>query len=78
VPLVRASGPAGVADAGGDPASHAEMADSLSLAFLVLHLAAPGQQPHTLAPALQAVGSHRRGPCRNDGAAAGAARASVA
>jgi DNA-directed RNA polymerase specialized sigma24 family protein len=29
------SGPAGVADTG-DPASHAEMADSLSLAFLVL------------------------------------------
>jgi RNA polymerase sigma factor (sigma-70 family) len=36
VPLVSASGPAGVADAGGDPASHAELADSLSLAFLVL------------------------------------------
>jgi RNA polymerase sigma-70 factor (ECF subfamily) len=36
VPLVPASGSAGVADAGGDPASHAEMADSLSLAFLVL------------------------------------------
>jgi RNA polymerase sigma factor (sigma-70 family) len=36
VPLVPASGPAGVADAGGDPASHAETADSLSLAFLVL------------------------------------------
>jgi RNA polymerase sigma-70 factor (ECF subfamily) len=35
-PLVRASGPAGVAEAGGDPAVHAEMADSLSLAFLVL------------------------------------------
>ena len=35
VPLVPASGPAGVADTG-DPASHAEMADSLSLAFLVL------------------------------------------
>jgi RNA polymerase sigma-70 factor (ECF subfamily) len=35
VALVPASGPAGVAD-GGDPASHAEMADSLSLAFLVL------------------------------------------
>jgi RNA polymerase sigma-70 factor (ECF subfamily) len=35
MPLVPASGPAGVADAG-DPASHAEMADSLSLAFLVL------------------------------------------
>ena len=35
-PLVPASGPAGVADAGGDPASHAELADSLSLAFLVL------------------------------------------
>jgi RNA polymerase sigma factor (sigma-70 family) len=34
VPLVPASGPAGAA--GGDPASHAEMADSLSLAFLVL------------------------------------------
>jgi RNA polymerase sigma factor (sigma-70 family) len=34
-PLVAASGPAGVADTG-DPASHAEMADSLSLAFLVL------------------------------------------
>jgi RNA polymerase sigma-70 factor (ECF subfamily) len=34
VPLVQASGPAGAA--GGDPASHAEMADSLSLAFLVL------------------------------------------
>ncbi len=32
--LVPASGPAGVA--GGDPAGHAEMADSLSLAFLVL------------------------------------------
>jgi RNA polymerase sigma-70 factor (ECF subfamily) len=29
-------GPAGVADAGGDPAGHAEMADSLSLALLVL------------------------------------------
>jgi RNA polymerase sigma factor (sigma-70 family) len=36
VPLVPASGPAGVAGAGGDPASHAEMGDSLSLAFLVL------------------------------------------
>ena len=36
VALVPASGPAGAADAGGDPASHAEMADSLSLAFLVL------------------------------------------
>jgi RNA polymerase sigma-70 factor (ECF subfamily) len=36
VPLVPASGSAGAADAGGDPASHAEMADSLSLAFLVL------------------------------------------
>ena len=35
VPLVSASGPAGVADTG-DPASQAEMADSLSLAFLVL------------------------------------------
>ena len=35
VALVPASGPAGVADTG-DPASHAEMADSLSLAFLVL------------------------------------------
>jgi RNA polymerase sigma-70 factor (ECF subfamily) len=35
VALVPASGPAGVADPG-DPASHAEMADSLSLAFLVL------------------------------------------
>ena len=35
VPLAPASGPAGVADAGGDPASHAELADSLSLAFLV-------------------------------------------
>jgi RNA polymerase sigma factor (sigma-70 family) len=35
VPLVPASGPAGVADTD-DPASHAEMADSLSLAFLVL------------------------------------------
>jgi RNA polymerase sigma factor (sigma-70 family) len=35
-PLVPAGGPAGVAEAGGDPASHAEMADSLSLAFLVL------------------------------------------
>jgi RNA polymerase sigma-70 factor (ECF subfamily) len=34
VPLVAASGPAGAA--GGDPASRAEMADSLSLAFLVL------------------------------------------
>jgi RNA polymerase sigma factor (sigma-70 family) len=34
VPLALASGPAGAA--GGDPASHAEMADSLSLAFLVL------------------------------------------
>jgi RNA polymerase sigma factor (sigma-70 family) len=34
MPLVQASGPAGAA--GGDPASHAEMADSLSLAFLVL------------------------------------------
>jgi RNA polymerase sigma factor (sigma-70 family) len=34
VALVPASGPAGAA--GGDPASHAEMADSLSLAFLVL------------------------------------------
>jgi RNA polymerase sigma-70 factor (ECF subfamily) len=34
VPLLPASGPAG--GAGGDPASHAEMADSLSLAFLVL------------------------------------------
>jgi hypothetical protein len=34
MPLVPASGPAGAA--GGDPASHAEMADSLSLAFLVL------------------------------------------
>ena len=33
VALVPASGPA---DGGGDPASHAEMADSLSLAFLVL------------------------------------------
>ena len=33
--LVPASGPAGVADTGA-PASHAEMADSLSLAFLVL------------------------------------------
>jgi RNA polymerase sigma-70 factor (ECF subfamily) len=31
-----ASGPAGGADAGGDPAGHAEMADSLSLALLVL------------------------------------------
>jgi hypothetical protein len=30
-PLVPASGPAGVADGGGHPASHAEMADSLSL-----------------------------------------------
>lgn len=36
VPLVPASGPAGPADVGGDPASRAEMADSLSLAFLVL------------------------------------------
>jgi RNA polymerase sigma factor (sigma-70 family) len=36
VPLVPVSGSAGVADAGGDPASRAEMADSLSLAFLVL------------------------------------------
>jgi RNA polymerase sigma factor (sigma-70 family) len=36
VPLVPVSGPAGAADAGGDPASRAEMADSLSLAFLVL------------------------------------------
>lgn len=36
MPLVPASGSAGVAGAGGDPASHAEMADSLSLAFLVL------------------------------------------
>jgi RNA polymerase sigma factor (sigma-70 family) len=36
VPLVAANGAAGAADAGGDPASHAEMADSLSLAFLVL------------------------------------------
>jgi RNA polymerase sigma-70 factor (ECF subfamily) len=36
VPLVPASGPAGVADAAGDPASRAEVADSLSLAFLVL------------------------------------------
>ncbi len=36
VPLVPGGGPAGVADTGGDPASHAEMADSLSLAFLVL------------------------------------------
>jgi RNA polymerase sigma factor (sigma-70 family) len=35
-PLVGEPGAAGVADAGGDPASHAEMADSLSLAFLVL------------------------------------------
>src|SRR6266498_3549548 len=35
VALVPASGPAGVADTG-DPASHAEMADSLSLAFLLL------------------------------------------
>jgi RNA polymerase sigma-70 factor (TIGR02957 family) len=35
VPLVSASGPAGVTDTG-DPASHAEMADSLSLAFLVV------------------------------------------
>jgi RNA polymerase sigma factor (sigma-70 family) len=35
VPLVPASGPAEAADTG-DPASHAEMADSLSLAFLVL------------------------------------------
>jgi RNA polymerase sigma factor (sigma-70 family) len=35
VALVPASGPAGVADTG-DPASQAEMADSLSLAFLVL------------------------------------------
>jgi hypothetical protein len=34
VALVPASGPAGAAD--GDPASHAELADSLSLAFLVL------------------------------------------
>jgi RNA polymerase sigma factor (sigma-70 family) len=34
VPLFPASGPAEAA--GGDPASHAEMADSLSLAFLVL------------------------------------------
>ena len=34
-PLVGEPGAAGVADAG-DPASHAEMADSLSLAFLVL------------------------------------------
>jgi RNA polymerase sigma factor (sigma-70 family) len=34
VPPVPASGPAGAA--GGDPAGHAEMADSLSLAFLVL------------------------------------------
>jgi len=34
VPLLPASGPAGAA--GGDPASRAEMADSLSLAFLVL------------------------------------------
>jgi RNA polymerase sigma factor (sigma-70 family) len=34
VPPIPASGPAGAA--GGDPASHAEMADSLSLAFLVL------------------------------------------
>ena len=33
--LVPASGPAGAA-AAGDPASHAETADSLSLAFLVL------------------------------------------
>jgi RNA polymerase sigma factor (sigma-70 family) len=33
-PLLPASGPAGAA--GGDPASHAEMADSPSLAFLVL------------------------------------------
>ncbi len=36
VPFLPASGRAGVADGGGDPASHAEMADSLSLAFLVL------------------------------------------
>jgi len=36
MPLVAASGPAAVTGAGGDPASHAEMADSLSLAFLVL------------------------------------------
>jgi RNA polymerase sigma-70 factor (ECF subfamily) len=35
-PLVGERGAAGVADAGGDPARHAEMADSLSLAFLVL------------------------------------------
>jgi RNA polymerase sigma factor (sigma-70 family) len=35
VPMVPASGPAGTADTG-DPASRAEMADSLSLAFLVL------------------------------------------
>jgi len=35
VALLPASGPAGAAGAG-DPASHAEMADSLSLAFLVL------------------------------------------
>jgi RNA polymerase sigma factor (sigma-70 family) len=34
-PLVGEPG-AGLADTGGDPASHAEMADSLSLAFLVL------------------------------------------
>jgi RNA polymerase sigma factor (sigma-70 family) len=36
VPLVPAGGPDGVADARGDPAGRAEMADSLSLAFLVL------------------------------------------
>ena len=35
-PLIAGSGAAGIADAGGDPASRAEMADSLSLAFLVL------------------------------------------
>jgi RNA polymerase sigma factor (sigma-70 family) len=35
-PLIAGSGAAGFADAGGDPAGRAEMADSLSLAFLVL------------------------------------------
>jgi hypothetical protein len=30
----RAAEPAGIDDAGGDPASHAEIADSLSVAFL--------------------------------------------
>jgi RNA polymerase sigma factor (sigma-70 family) len=34
--LAPFSGPAGVAETGGDPAGQAEMADSLSLAFLVL------------------------------------------